>query len=151
MSSPTSDNVELIKQMGLTDEVTIRNVLRQTSNDVDAAIQILFPDTEEQSEAPPPGIESQSGFERIDSYDIEMKVGFVQCLVECNLIPVTTQICILLRQFCNVSYLYKVPVYTLFHTEQETVYSRANVMVVCVTAHTTSDIGIYGYMCAYYG
>ena len=99
MSSPTSDNVDLIKQMGLTDEEAIRNALRQTSNDVDAALQILLPDTEDPPEAPPPGIESQSGFERIDSYDIEMKVGFVQSFVECNLISVMTQICVLLRQF----------------------------------------------------
>lgn len=74
MSSPTSENVELIKQMGLTDQEAIRNALRQTSNDVDAALQILLPDTDEQPDVPPPGIESQSSYERIDSYDIEMKV-----------------------------------------------------------------------------
>lgn len=80
MTSPTSENVELIKQMGLTDEEAIRNALRQTSNDVDAAVHILLPDTDDQPEVPP---ESQSSFERIDSYDIEMKVyyiSFVQSL-----------------------------------------------------------------------
>ena len=97
MSSPTSDNVDLIKQMGLTDEEAIRNALRQTSNDMDAALQILLPDTDDQPEVPPPGIESQSSFERIDAYDIEMKVG--RLCVECNLISVMTQICVLLRQF----------------------------------------------------
>ena len=75
MSSPTNEKVELIKQMGLTDEEAIRDALRQTSNDMDAAILILFPDTEDQPDVPPPGIESQSSFERIDSYDIEMKVS----------------------------------------------------------------------------
>ena len=74
MSSPTSENVDLIKQMGLTDEVAIRNALRQTSNDVDAAVQILLPDTDDQGDVPPPGVGSQSGFERMDNYDIEMKV-----------------------------------------------------------------------------
>ena len=76
MTSPTSENVELIKQMGLTDEWAIRTALRQTSNDVDAALQILLPDTDDQSEVPAPGIESQSSYEgmNIDSYDIEMKV-----------------------------------------------------------------------------
>ena len=76
MTSPTSENVELIKQMGLTDEGAIRTALRQTSNDVDAALQILLPDTDDQADVPTPGIESQSSFERIniDSYDIEMKV-----------------------------------------------------------------------------
>lgn len=76
MTSPTSENVELIKQMGLTDDEAIRTALRQTSNDVDAALQILLPDTDDQADVPAPGIESQSSFERIniDSYDIEMKV-----------------------------------------------------------------------------
>ena len=76
MTSPTSENVELIKQMGLTDEGAIRTALRQTSNDVDAALQILLPDTDDQSGVPAPGIESQSSYEgmNIDSYDIEMKV-----------------------------------------------------------------------------
>jgi len=64
MSSPTSENVNLIKQMGLTDEEAIRNALRQTSNDVDSAISILLPDTDDQGGVPPPG----------DSYDMEMKV-----------------------------------------------------------------------------
>ncbi|XP_065904481.1 ubiquitin carboxyl-terminal hydrolase 24-like isoform X2 [Dysidea avara] len=70
MSSPTSQNVELIKQMGLTDDEAIRDALHQAENDVDAALQILLPDTEGN---PPSGIDSQSSYERIDSYDIEMK------------------------------------------------------------------------------
>ena len=81
MSSPTSENVELIKQMGLTDEEAIRNALRQANNEVDAALQILLPDTDDHTEIAPPGIESQSSYERIDSYDIEMKVHLLGCAV----------------------------------------------------------------------
>ena len=76
MSSPTSHNVELIKQMGLTNDEAIRDALQQTGNDVDAALQILLPDTEGN---PPSGIDSQSSYERIDSYDIEMKVCLSVC------------------------------------------------------------------------
>ena len=71
MSSPTSQNVELIKQMGLTDDEAIREALQQSGNDVDSALQILLPDTDSN---PTTVIDSQSSYERIDSYDIEMKV-----------------------------------------------------------------------------
>ena len=85
MSSPTSQNVELIKQMGLTDDEAIRDALHQAENDVDAALQILLPDTEGN---PPSGIDSQSSYERIDSYDIEMKVCVcVSICLTCNSLP----------------------------------------------------------------